>query len=148
MPNIDTAIEARPPIRRAHFRDSANLIYLERNEWDEFIHPNGSLYWACSTGGIRLVSDIEPPLSNMRNGTLSIISHELDVIDQIFEADDYPKWEIYTDGLSCVYIHHESRSASENVQSLGEFKTQIEGLQGNSDIVTSAHSLLFIFNGG
>ncbi|KAF8597191.1 hypothetical protein BDV93DRAFT_499869 [Ceratobasidium sp. AG-I] len=131
-----TPADQRPPIRRAHFRDSTYVISSHHDEWEEYIHPNGSLYWACSTDLVRVVSDIQPPLSKIHPGALSIISGLMAAIGEIPQINDYQDWEIYTDGLSCVYIHHASRSVSETAQSLEEFKEQIGSHQEKQDIKT------------
>ncbi|KAF8595846.1 hypothetical protein BDV93DRAFT_573665 [Ceratobasidium sp. AG-I] len=124
------------PGRHAHFERSSTVIQSLHDQWDEFIHPNGSLYWTNSTHTVRVVSDIKPPLSKIQPSTSATIARLMHALVEIPQISDYQNWEIYTDGRSCVYIDHGSRAASDTAQSLEEFKDQIIRLRGEMNIIT------------
>ncbi|KAG9127621.1 hypothetical protein FRC07_011504 [Ceratobasidium sp. 392] len=117
-----------------HIRDSTSAIWSESEKWDEFIHPNGSLYWTCSAYPAQVVSDIKPPLSNLHTSAPSTISRIMHALGEIPQIKDYHNWEIYTDGSSCVYIDHGSRAASEAFESLEDFRDRVEKLRGQMNI--------------
>ncbi|KAG9127456.1 hypothetical protein FRC07_013517 [Ceratobasidium sp. 392] len=117
-----------------HIRDSTSAIWSEFEKWDEFIHPNGSLYWTCSAYPARVVSDIKPPLSNLHTSAPSTISRIMHALGEIPQIKDYHNWEIYTDGSLCVYIDHGSRAASEAFESLEDFRDRVEKLRGQMNI--------------
>ncbi|KAG9077541.1 hypothetical protein FS749_010559, partial [Ceratobasidium sp. UAMH 11750] len=117
-----------------HIRDSTSAIWSEYDQWQEYIHPNGSLYWTCSAYPARVVSDIKPPLSNLHTTAPSMISRIMHALGEIPQIKDYHNWEIYTNGSTCVYIDHGSRAASDAFQSLEDFRDQVERLRGQMNI--------------
>ncbi|CEL56188.1 hypothetical protein RSOLAG1IB_11877 [Rhizoctonia solani AG-1 IB] len=117
-----------------HIRESTSAIWSEYDKWTEYIHPNGSLYWTCSAYPGRVVSDVKPPLSTLDAKVPSTISRIMDGLGEVPLAEDCHNWEIYTDGTSCVYIDHGSRTASNGFESLGSFRSQVQKLQGQMDI--------------
>jgi hypothetical protein len=131
---------------RAHSQDTMSGIWFDYSQWQEFIHPNSSLYWTCSLNPVHIVSIIQPPLSSLYTDASSMISCFLHALSEIPQVDNNQDWEIYTDGFTCVYIDHGSRAASDALQSLEDFRQQI-GVLRRALIIKLSTPTALVFDG-
>ncbi|QRV94676.1 hypothetical protein RhiJN_22694 [Ceratobasidium sp. AG-Ba] len=102
----------------------ARLIGSRPEEWQRFIHPNGSSYWVYYwANGTSVVSDIEPPLFTNNPSTIG----ELQAVsrDLMMNPNFATHLDIYIARRGCSYIQHEHRAGMQANQNLVQFQSQI-----------------------
>lgn len=101
----------------------SSLLRSTANDWELFVHPDGSRYWGYFIGELRIISDIEPPLFMQESAVVEILQHAASDISGFSDAKD---WEIHFNGEYCTYIHRVARIASSENQTHAQFKAQVQ----------------------
>ncbi|QRV78704.1 hypothetical protein RhiJN_06719 [Ceratobasidium sp. AG-Ba] len=106
----------------------ARLIGLRSEEWERYIHPNGSSYWTYLwSNGTFVVSDIEPP-SFVSNLT---ILEELQAVSKDLASNSLlsTSLDIHISKHGCSFIQHEHRSGMSAQKNMAQFQAQLLNLQ-------------------
>ncbi|QRV93487.1 hypothetical protein RhiJN_21505 [Ceratobasidium sp. AG-Ba] len=106
----------------------ARLIGSRTEEWERYIHPNGSSYWTYLwSNGTFVVSDVEPP--SFASNPVILGEIQAASKDLASNSSFSTSLDIHITGNGCAFIHHDLRSGISAQKNMVKFQAQLSNLQ-------------------